>query len=529
MSRLAEEGGERKPNRSAHWVAAGILLSRITGLVRQRIFARYFGTSIAADAFTAATRMPNILQNLLGEGTLSASFIPVYSELLEAGREEEAGRVAGAVFALLMALAGVAALLGVLAAPLLVDILTTGFTGLQRDLTVTCVRIIFPMTGILVLSAWALGILNSHRRFFIPYVAPVLWNAAMIATMVLLGGRMDADRLVIALSWGALLGGLLQFGIQLPFVLKLERQLQIRWDTRLPRVRTAVANAGPVILGRGVVQLSGYLDMWLAAFLATGSVAILQYGLTLYYLPISLFGMAVAAAELPELARERVGEREVMRQRVNAGLRQIAFFVVPAFVGYLTLGDVVVATLYQNGDFTPENTLQVYFTLGGLTLGLLASTATRLFSSTFYGLQDTRTPAKIAALRVVVSGVLGASLMVPFSRVEVAPGATLGVVGLALGAAAGAWVEWWLLWRRLVRELDGRVGAGRDRLLRMFGAALAAAAVARGIGFVLPPVNVVLRGVAVLVPFVVTYFVVASALGLPQAKLWIRRVLRRNG
>ncbi len=528
-SRLAEGGGEGKPNRSAHWVAAGILLSRITGLVRQRIFARYFGTSIAADAFTAASRMPNVLQNLLGEGTLSASFIPVYSELLEEGREEEAGRVAGAVFALLMALAGVAALVGVAAAPLLVDILTTGFTGLQRDLTVICVRIIFPMTGILVLSAWALGVLNSHRRFFIPYVAPVLWNAAMIATMVLLGGRMAPDRLVIALAWGALLGGVLQFGIQLPFVLRLEPRLKVRWDTHLPRVRTAVANAGPVILGRGVVQLSGYLDMWLAAFLATGSVAILQYSLTLYFLPISLFGMAVAAAELPELARQRMGEREVMRQRVNTGLRQIAFFVVPAFVGYLALGDIVVATLYQNGDFGPANTLQVYFTLGALTLGLLASTSTRLFSSTFYGLQDTKTPAKIAAVRVVLSGVLGAGLMFPFSRLQVAPGATLGVVGIALGAGVAAWLEWWLLRRSLVRMLDGRVGAGRDRLLRMFAAAVAAALVSRGIAALLPEIHVVLRGIAVLVPFGVVYFLVGAALGLPQARLWIGRVLRRNG
>jgi putative peptidoglycan lipid II flippase len=152
---------------SARLVAAGILLSRIAGLVRERVFAQFFATSLYADAFRVALRMPNALQTLLGEGTLSASFIPVYAELLERGRKEEAGRVAGAIFALLLATAGALSLLGVLLAPLLVTIFAAGFQGERRELTIACVRIIFPMTGLLVLSAWALGILNSHRRFFV--------------------------------------------------------------------------------------------------------------------------------------------------------------------------------------------------------------------------------------------------------------------------------------------------------------------------------------------------------------------------
>src|SRR5690606_8816865 len=139
--------------------------------------------------------------NLLGEGTLSASFIPVYAELLEEGREEEAGRVAGAVFGLLVALAGGLALLGILFAPVLVSVFTPGFEGPRRELTIVAVRIIFPMTGVLVLSAWALGILNSHRRFFISYVAPVAWNAAIITTLVVFGGERSPSGLVIAVAW----------------------------------------------------------------------------------------------------------------------------------------------------------------------------------------------------------------------------------------------------------------------------------------------------------------------------------------
>src|SRR5262245_24705722 len=172
--------------------------------------------------------MPYLLQNLLGEGTLSASFIPVYSELLGQGRTKEAGRVAGAMFGLLLAVAGAISLLGVLLAPVLVSVFAPGFEGQRRELTVAVVRILFPMTGVLVLSAWALGILNSHRKFFLPYFAPVLWNAAIIAALVAYAGRVELDGLLMAAAWGALAGGLLQFGIQLPTVLSLDREMRLR-------------------------------------------------------------------------------------------------------------------------------------------------------------------------------------------------------------------------------------------------------------------------------------------------------------
>src|SRR5690606_24769766 len=338
------------------------------------------------------------------EGTLSASFIPVYAGLLEKGREEEAGRVAGAVFALLLAVAGAMALIGILLAPVLVDIFLWGFEGEKRDITVTLVRIIFPMTGILVLSAWTLGILNSHRQFFLSYVAPVAWSAAMIATLIALGGRLDQRSLVIALAWGALLGGVLQFAVQLPRALRLERELRVRWDLGLEGVRTTLRNAGPAVAGRGVVQLSGWVDLILASLLADGAVAALGYANTLYVLPVSLFGISVAAAELPELSRRRESDADVLRQRVSAGLRQIAFLVVPSVVGYLLLGDVIVAALYQTGDFGRADTLFIWLVLAGYTIGLLASTASRLFANTFFALGDTRTPAKFALIRVLIAG-----------------------------------------------------------------------------------------------------------------------------
>src|SRR5436190_4589753 len=186
---------ETSTARSAALVAAGILLSRISGLVRQHYFARYFGLrSDAADAFSAAFRIPNVLQNLFGEGALSASFIPVYAALLARDERDEADRVAGAVASLLALVVAVLVVAGVLATPFLIDLIAPGFHGAKRELTVEIVRILFPGTGLLVMSAWCLGVLNSHRRFLLSYTAPVVWNVAMIATLVGFGPRAAPPR-----------------------------------------------------------------------------------------------------------------------------------------------------------------------------------------------------------------------------------------------------------------------------------------------------------------------------------------------
>ncbi|MGH7474724.1 MAG: murein biosynthesis integral membrane protein MurJ [Longimicrobiales bacterium] len=531
--------------RSARLVASGILLSRIAGLVREVVFARYFGTSASADAFRTALRMPNVLQNLLGEGVLSASFIPVYSELLRDGREEEAGRVAGAIFALLFALAGALALIGMMLAPVLVTVFAPGFEGLQYELTVTLTRIIFPMTGILVLSAWSLGVLNSHRHFFLPYVAPVLWNAAMIAAMLALGGRLQQPGLAIALAWGALVGGALQFMVQLPAVVRLERSLKIRWDLRREGVRVAVRNAGPAVVGRGVVQLSGYVDIVLGSLLSIGAIASLGYAQTLYMLPVSLFGMAVAAAELPELARERASAADVLRQRVNAGLARIAFYVVPSAIAFFTIGDVLIAALYQRGSFSPADVMVVYWVLFGYTVGLMASTGTRLFSSAYFALHDTRTPALFAMLRVLTSALLGAALMVQLGRADLGPVSfgpygfgwftppvlgtqMLGPAGLSLGAGLAAWLEWYLLRRRLKPRI-GAVNPPLGPLLRMLLAASVAGLCALLSLAVLPTLpKKLLEGVLAAGVFGIVYFVLGAILQLDEARSVLGRLLRRR-
>jgi len=508
-------------------VAAGILLSRLAGLVRERVLAHYFGTSMFADVFRAALRMPNVLQNLLGEGTLSASFIPVYAELLEQKRHQEAGRVAGAIFSLLLAVVGLLTLIGVALAPVIVTVFAPGFEGERRELTITCTRIIFPMTGTLALAAWSLGILNSHRKFFVPYVAPVLWNAAMIAVLLALGGRLDRADLVVALAWGALAGGVLQFGIQIPWVLRLERSLKIRWDLKLEGVREAVRNAGPAILGRGVVQLGGWLDLVLASLLAYGAVAALGYAQTLYVLPVSLFGMSVAAAELPELSRKRSEAAEVLRGRIDTSLRRIAFLVVPSCAGYLALGDVIVGALYQTGDFGRADTALVHLVLAGYSIGLVASTGSRLFSSAFFALHDTRTPARIALARVLTAAAIALPLMWPLDRVLL-DGKPLGALGLSLGAGVAAWLEWGLLRRALGRRI-GPVGPGLKPVSKMAVAALLAAGLGRGALYLLPDWHPIPVAGIVLSLFGIVYFAAARLLGLEEVGYALDRILGKFG
>src|SRR6185437_3680975 len=207
--------------KSAALVGAGILLSRLAGLLRESIFAHYFGNSDAADAFKAAFRIPNLLQNLFGEGVLSASFIPVYAALLAEGDEEHAGGTAGAVLALLALATAALVLVGVLATPWLIDAIAPGFHGAKRVLTIELVRILFPGAGLLVLSAWCLGILNSHRRFFISYIAPVVWNGAMIATLLGFGRHYGQFPLAVILAWGSVAGSALQVAVQWPAVRRL--------------------------------------------------------------------------------------------------------------------------------------------------------------------------------------------------------------------------------------------------------------------------------------------------------------------
>jgi len=516
--------------RFAFLVAAGILSSRIAGLVRDRVFAHFFGLSAFADAFRVALRIPNFLQNLFGEGVLSASFIPVYANLLARQDDEEARRTAGAIGALLALSTAVIVLMGVLATPYLIDAIAPGFHGEKRELSIRLVRILFPGVGMLVLSAWCLGILNSHRRFFLSYAAGVIWNAAMIATMWIWGNRRDQYSLSVILAWGSVVGSALQVGAQLPIVLRLLGGLRLSLHYQAENVKTVVRNFFPVFVSRGVVQISAYVDALLASFLPNGAVAALANAQTLYLLPVSLFGMSVSAAELPQMSGALGSDREVadlLRKRLDAGLRQIAFFVVPSSAAFLFLGNVIVGAIYQTGRFQSADTTYVWSILAGSTVGLLASTLGRLYSSTYYALRDTRTPLRYAILRVALTTVLGYVCAIPLPpALGIAP--RWGVAGLTISAGIASWVEFTLL-RVTLNQRIGRTGLPRDVLAKLWLAALAGSAVGLLINrWVGPHAPVVVVAGLVLVPYGLVYLGATWLLGVKETRTYLDRVWSRK-
>ena len=514
----------------ASLVAAGIFLSRVAGLIRDRVFAHYFGNSDAADVFKAALRIPNFLQNLFGEGVLSASFIPVYANLLARGDKEEARKTAGAVAALLALSTSLLVLLGVLMAPWLIEAIAPGFRGQKRELTVLLVRILFPGAGLLVASAWCLGVLNSHRKFFISYSAPVLWNIAMIAGMIAFGAGRAQNSLVVVTAWASVVGSLLQVAVQLPTVLRLLGGLKLSLAHRAENVRTVIRNFFPVFISRGVVQISAYIDAFLASWLPTGAVAALAYAQTLYTLPVSLFGMSVSAAELPVMsgaigAADEVAQ--ILRRRLNNGLRQITFLVVPSVVGFLALGDVIVAAIYQSGRFLRGDVIYVWGILAGSTVGLLASTLGRLYSSGFYALRDTRTPLRFAIVRVLLTTLLGYLAALPLPRV-LGIEQRWGVAGLTISAGIASWVEFTLL-QRGVRRRVGQVGVPIGFLAKVWLAGLLAAAAARGLLYALGQRGPILLAVFVLTLYGLVFFAAALALKLPEARSIPAMLRRRAG
>jgi len=549
LTEVDEPPSPASQRRGSYLVAAGILLSRIAGLIREVAISGYLGVGATADVFKAALRIPNLLQNLLGEGVLSASFIPVYSRLLDEDRRE-ANRLAGNVLGLLLAVMAAIVAVGVLLARPLTLLITPGFSGERLELAVTLLRIMFPGIALLVLSAFCTGILNSHRQFFLSYVSPVMWNAAQIALVVAAGlyGATDVG-IAHALAWGVVVGAVLEVAIQVRPVGRLMRGARLSVGRGSPEVREVLGRFGPVVVGRGVVQLLSYVDLVLASLLALGGVSALTYGQVLYLLPISLFGMAVAAAELPELSRLGRRGRAAIRDRLHTGMERITFYVAITAAVYVFAGDIVVSTLLQRGQFTAADTRLVWFVIGAFALGLLGTTRSRLLQNGLYALDRTKLVARIAVLRVALAAGLGALLMFPLDRLAVVGSSVqrigdlgwsplpdslrlledgpprLGVVGLALGAAISSWVEY----RLLKGALQWRVGRlprmGQDGRWSLL-AALGSGVLAAGLRSVTDGLPTIVAALVVLVPTGLTYLTITATMGVSEARALVDRVRR---
>jgi putative peptidoglycan lipid II flippase len=527
-TKIVEPGTGQPSGRPAFLIGTGIILSRIAGLIRERALAHYLGTLPAADAFRAALRIPNFLQNLFGEGVLSASFIPVYSRLLASSERKESDHVASVTGSLLAFSTSSLVVLGIFATPVLIDVIAPGFTGETRRLTITLVQILFPGVGALVMSAWCLGILNSHGKFLLSYTAPVLWNLFIIIGLLVFGNKTSLDRLVVCAAWSSVLGSFAQVLVQVPTVLRVLGQLRFSFDTASENVRAVLTNFVPVFVSRGIVQLSAYIDNILASLLPSGSVALLNCAQTIGLLPISLFGMSVSAAELPAMSRELAGDetriRERLIRRLVTALRRMAYFVIPAAMSFFVYGDTLAGLLYQSGRFTGNDTRYVWILLIGSGVGLVASTSGRLCSSAFYALHDPRTPLRYAFIRVLLTLALGYLAAFPLPRMlNIDP--KLGLAGLPASAGMAGWLEFLLL-RGSLRKRIGSFSLPLEFLLQVWSSAAAAAALVYPLKHWMTG-KPLLAGMMILPCYGLLYLSATLLWGIPEAKAfffgWRRR------
>ncbi|WP_419930543.1 murein biosynthesis integral membrane protein MurJ [Candidatus Poriferisodalis sp.] len=509
--------------------AAGIGASRLSGLARTALVTNVLGIGTIGDAFAAAMRIPNFLQNLLGEGALSGAFVPAYSSLTERD-ERAAGRLAGAIATFLVAVTAAAALTSIFAARPLVRLIAWGFVGERFELTVTLVRITVCGTAVAVLSAWCLGVLNSHRRFFLSYVAPVVWNATQIAVLVgvLAWGVAGADR-ATALAWGVTAGAVAQVVVQLRGVWRADPQIALNFRWREPNAAGVIKRFGPAVAGRGVLQISAFLDLALASLLSVGAAAAMAAAQTLYLLPLSLIGTSIAAAELTELSRTQ--DPATIAERTSGRLCGTVFAVSGVVAIYFAAGGPITDSVFNLAGLrtaiADDDITLIALVLGAYSIGLVPLVASRLCQNVLFAARDTRTAATIAAIRLAVSLVVGAMLMLPLDRVLVVEGALtgfgdidlfslestwslldsairsdpalparLGAVGLALGAALGAWVELGLLRRAVLQRRPVRASMPRQADWpdqRLFGGALGRHLVPAAVAFVVGlPVTLVL-------------------------------------
>lgn len=518
--------------RGAAKVVAAVATSRIAGLVRERFFAHYLGTSGAADAFTAAFRIPLMLDSVLGDRVFSSAFIPRHSRLLAEGERAGAARLARAIASVhVLIVTGIVAA-GVLLAPFLVSWIAPGFETTKAELTVRLVRILFPAAGLLALGSWCLGVLNSHRRFFLPYIVPVLSAVSISAALVWAGSRGgDGPDIAVAAAWGALAGALLQLLAQVPGVVRaMERPAPVSEESRA-HLRDVGRNALPAA-GRGLVgRLGTWVEVAIAGFVSTGAIAALNYAQLLYSLPLGLFAMAISAALLPELSAAAADE-EALAARLagplEAGLRHTAYLLVACAAAFIALGDVLVAAVYRGGRFGAEDVTYVWVILAASSIGLVGTSMGGMLATAFHAVGDTRTPLRAALVRLGTRAVLGVVLAIPVVRwLGLDP--RWGAAGLGAAIGASGWIEFALLRRWLDRRL-GRIRSPGfiPYLVKLWVVAALAAGAAWLVKVEVPVTGPILRACVVLGAYGIVYVGVTVAAGVREP-LEIVELIRSRG
>lgn len=444
--RTARPGGDgllRKIARTAGLVSGATLLSRLAGLVRDQVIGYYFGTSAATDAFAVAFRIPNLFRRLLGEGALTAAFVPVFTRTLEEGGDGAARSLFRNVFTLLALVLAALSLLGIILAPLVIMVMVPGF---RKDpetyqLTVFLARVLFPYIFFMGLGALFMGALNSKGRFTAPALGPFVGNLAIIGGAVLLAARLDVP--VLSLAIGAMVGGALQLAIQLPSLRRAGLSLRPSWDFKNPEVRQILTLMAPAALGASVYQLSVFINQCLASFLPEGSISYLYFADRLMQFPLGIFAVAIGTAVLPALSRQSAqGDQEGFIQSARFALGLSFFVTVPAMAGLAVTALPLVTFLFQRGDFTSQSSLGTAIALQAYALGLPFLSGAGILARIFYGRSDTRTPALVAVKSLAVGLAAALILMWPLQH-----------MGLALASSISSIVNFfWLYSLVLSRE-----------------------------------------------------------------------------
>ncbi|NIO03152.1 MAG: murein biosynthesis integral membrane protein MurJ [Proteobacteria bacterium] len=450
-------------------VGTATLLSRILGYLRDMVIAYFFGAGLETDAFFVAFRIPNTLRRLFGEGSLTVSFIPVFSEYIEHRNEREWRELVNSGFTFLFLLLAIASVLGIGFAPWIARILALGWNTPGKieslHLAVPLLRVVFPYLFFIGLVALSMGVLNALGHFAAPAIAPSLLNISMIASAFLLFRHVSPP--VMALAIGVLVGGVAQLLFQIPFLMKKGIWFQPSFDFwSNPGIRRIGVLMLPGVMGTAVIQINVFVSQILATFLKTGSVSVLYYSYRLTEFPLGIFAVAVGTAALPSFSRLVTQNRpEEFREAIDFTVRLVLFLTIPAMVGLIVLRVPIIQILFQRGQFDFESTLMTAQALLFYAVGLWAMAGVRVIAPAFYAQQDMRSPVKASILALIGNAVFGIVLMGPLKHSGLALAnslaATLNFVFLILLMAkkVGS-LDWWKTLRSVVKALGASMPTG---------------------------------------------------------------------
>ena len=520
--------------RAAGIVSLATLASRLLGLIREQVFAAFFGAGLAVDAFQVAFRIPNLLRDLFAEGAMSAAFVPTLTRVQETEGRDAAMRLANLVINFLVVTVSVICILGIVFADHIVPLMAPGFGQVpgKLELTTQMTRIMTPFLLLVALAAAVMGVLNTRRVFFIPAIAPTMLNLALIASGFLIAPICPRFGLepIVGMAFGVLLGGLGQLFIQVPALWSQGFRWRPEISFRDPGVLRIVTLMAPAAVGLAATQVNIFVNTFLASLLPQGSVSWLNYAYRLMQLPIGLFGVAIATVTLAEVSRHAARrEMPALKRTISFSLRFGLFLTLPATMILMALAHPIVALLYQHGRFGASDSWQTAQALWGYAVGLSAFSAVRVLVPVYYSLGMTRIPVTISFVTIAINVVLNIMLMEPLQH-----------RGLALATSISSVLNFVLLFevlRRKIGPMGGRAlsrSAGKIFFASLL-AALAAFAAAWEVEGWLGLTSVVARTAVVgsgLFAATAVYLVAVFALRIEEGAplfAFIARFLRRPG